>query len=1038
MTTHKGSNYLSKGVKRTALSIALGMCFAGAVQAQSTSGGINGTAGEGTTIVVTNNSGLSRTVTADASGRYSIGSLPVGSYTVTAQRNGQTVGTREVTVIVGRNADVSFAGDAGGATTLDTVTVTGANIPTVDVTAVDTRTVITAEQLRRLPVARSAEAIALLAPGANPGAQGFAALANTVSFGGAGGSENAYYINGYFASEPLSNLGGFSLPYGSIEQQETYTGGYSARYGRSDGGVINQVGKSGSNEVHFGGQVTIRPKSLYSSQKDIYYPNLDFSDANSNPNIPINPDTGTKYQYAYTSPELAGTLFTPNSQDEVWANTLSGYVSGPLIKDRLFAFVSAEAEWNYANTTPTAGGTSSTHNKTSDPKIYAKINWNITDDNLLEYTYMYEDEHRRGRLYSYDFDAREEGAQLDNAFPNELRTTSEFSVLKYTGYLTDTLTLNALYGQANFHNQNIPYFVEGIPFLNGTWVNQNPALNGGTPIANDIKGYLGRDGRDYTKALRADLEWVLGDHTLTFGIDNLKVEAKNEGQTQISPRWAYGRTTGNISSSLNVGSPVTASNPNGYYVNRIMRSDATSMTVEQNAWFVEDRWQITPNFLLSVGVRNDQFTNKNDRGATYMDAKNQWAPRLGASWDVFGDSSLKIYGNAGRYFLAMPNNVAVRGASSSVLTSEYFTYTGIDQYGNPTGLVAVPGVGGTPAPGPVSANGEYGQAIDVLAFAPSDLKNMYQDEYILGFDKTLGTKWAYGAKLTYRDLKSSIDDICDPGRLVTALEAKGIDPDSVEIAGCYMFNPGGTNTFSLRNLDGSGRTEIRMTAADWGLTEGTKRTYKAIDLYLEHPFDGKWEGRIDYTYSKLQGNTEGQVKSEFGQTNISKTQDWDAAEIMAFADGYLANDRRHQLKIRGSYQITPEWLVSGKITASSGMPVSCLGFFNPDGSTDETSTPADPIGYGSSYHTCFGKVAKPGDVRTPWTFPVDLAVEYRPAAFDHKLALGMQVFNALNQRRATQLDVTSEDDPYSVSNTYLMPIAQQTPRYVMFTASIDF
>ena len=80
-------------------------------------------------------------------------------------------------------------------------------------TAVDTRTVFTAEQLQRLPINRSAEAIALLAPGAVAGAGGYSALSGLVSFGGSGVSENAYYINGYFTGEPLSNLGGSGLPF---------------------------------------------------------------------------------------------------------------------------------------------------------------------------------------------------------------------------------------------------------------------------------------------------------------------------------------------------------------------------------------------------------------------------------------------------------------------------------------------------------------------------------------------------------------------------------------------------------------------------------------------------------------------------------------------------------------------------------------------------------------------------------------------------------------------------------------------------------
>ena len=71
------SNYLAKGLKRSALTVALGLCFAGGVQAQSTTGSINGDAGAGATVTVQNQSGLTRTATADASGRYNIGSLPV-------------------------------------------------------------------------------------------------------------------------------------------------------------------------------------------------------------------------------------------------------------------------------------------------------------------------------------------------------------------------------------------------------------------------------------------------------------------------------------------------------------------------------------------------------------------------------------------------------------------------------------------------------------------------------------------------------------------------------------------------------------------------------------------------------------------------------------------------------------------------------------------------------------------------------------------------------------------------------------------------
>jgi outer membrane receptor for ferrienterochelin and colicin len=1032
------SNYLAKGLKRSALTVALGLCFAAGVQAQSTTGSIYGSTGEGATVTVQNQSGLSRTATADASGRYNIGSLPVGTYVVTVERGGQVIGTRNVTVRAGAGADASF-----DATTLEAVTVTASNAPTIDITAVDTRSVVTAEQINRLPLTRTAEAIALMAPGAVSGAAGF--FGGLVSFGGAGVSENAYYVNGYFTGEPLSNLGGFSLPFGSIEQQETFIGGYSAKYGRSDGGVINQIGKRGTNEWKFGGQVVYTPKSMRGDQVDRYFPNVDLSAANANPNLPstCGADGDEPCQYNYTDDSLPGTLYSRGSESTSWSKSYSLYAGGPILKDRLFAFVAGEWTENNSTAAPnalTAATNRSTDTETKIPKLYAKVDWNITDNHFLELTYLGEESDQKGVFHTYDFDTATTGAELATT-PDPFYQKNEYLIAKYTGYLTDSLTFSVTAGQGKLVKQQInPSIIPGLALI-GSPTNQNPALNGGTPRSNAQGGAVGVDAEDKTNGLRADLEWVVGDHTLTFGLDNIKFEAENEGQDQLVDRWIYGRTTSSIVPDV-IGTPASASNPNGYYVQQLIFRTATSMELDQKAWYIEDRWQVTDNLLLSAGIRNDQFTNTNSFGEKYLDAKNQWAPRLGFAWDVNGDSTFKVFGNAGRYFLAMPNNVAIRGASASTFTREYFTYTGIDANGVPTGLTHVPREDGEPD-GPFSSNGEYGQPIDVLSFAPSDLKNMYQDEYILGMEHALAGNWMIGAKLTHRSLKSAIDDICDQGRMVAALVAEGIDPNSVAVPGCFMFNPGGTNTFSLANVDALGvptgdRTEIVMNSSeDWGFPDDMKRVYSGLDIYMERPFDGKWEARIDYTYSKTEGNMEGQVKSEFGQANISKTQDWDAAEIMTFAQGYLANDRRHQLKMRGSYQITDELMAGANIRIQSGAPISCLGFFNP-GNIDENSSAADPIHYGASYHTCFGEVATPGSQRTPWIKTIDLGLTYRPNFLEKKLALGLQLRNVLNARKTLQVDVTSEDDPYTVSNTYLLPIGLQEPRTVTFTAAYDF
>jgi len=1014
---------------RSLIALAAGMCLAGVVVAQSTTGGLSGTAKPGTTVVISNDSGFTRTLVADKNGQFGFSTLPIGDYTVEAKG----IGTRTVTVTVGSSADESFENS------LDKVTVVGVRT-LIDTSTTDSRTVMTAKELSRLPIAQSAQGVALLAPGANAGAGGY--FSEFTSFGGAGISENAYYVNGYFSGEPLSNLGQRELPYGAIAQQETYTGGYAAKYGRSAGGVINQVGKSGSNKWQFGGQFSVTPNALRSMQEDLYYPKLALPKTNvANPS-----------NYVYTDPELPGTLYRRSSSQTSWNNKISAYVGGPILHDRLFAFLALEQSTKQELLAPPHGTTYSTHRTTKDPKAYLKLNWNISNDHLLEYTYLGERLDVSGKRFAFNSETGEEGA-IQSTVPTPQKLNSSYNILSYTGYLAENLTLSATYGQSSYHNKEVnPSILPGVPLLTSP-TNQNPAYNGGTPIPNIQGDYTAHDGRNSSKGLHLDLEYKLGTHTLSAGIDNIKFAATNEGTSQVADRFIFGRTTGNISAALGVGSAVTPTNPDGYYVRQYFYSNNTNMTLDQKAWYVEDRWNVTKNVLVSLGIRNDRFTSRNDANVVYMDAKNQWAPRLAASWDVLGDNSLKLFGNGGRYFLALPNNVAIRGASASILASQYYTYTGLTSAGVPTGLTPVQqtaAFGGGPS-GLVSSNLELGQPVDVQSFAPSDLKNMYQDEFILGFEKALAKGWNAGAKLTHRALKSAVDDFCDPSSLATAAGLTWQGADNIAkryvavdangkkyyMSSCYMFNPGGSNTYSFPAADGSGRLNKKISSTELGFTSGVKRKYLALDLFLERAFAAGWSMRIDYTYSKLRGNTEGQVKSEFGQQNISKTQDWDAAQIMQYADGALANDREHQLKVRGNYQFAKEWMITANASIKSGTPINCLGYFNP-GNVDENSADGDPVGYGSAYHTCFGKIATQGSQRTPWTRQIDLGLQYRPDALQGKLNLTVNVFNLLNGKKVTQYNVTSEDTPYTVNNEYLMPLSRQAPRTVQFVMSYDY
>ena len=249
-----------KQFKRKALALAIAVATSGAVYAQSNVNGyiFGQVAGSGSVTVENLGTGQKREIGVDADGNYRASALPTGKYKVTF--NGQT---REVTVNIGTGTAVSFA----DASTLGVVEVTGSAINPIDISSVESTTILTSEQIAKIPVARNITNVALLAPGT---VRGDAAFGNLASFGGSSVAENAYYVNGFNITNSFKALNFGQVPFEAIGEQQVKTGGYGAEFGRSTGGVINLVTKRGSNEFQAGGNVFYTPESLRGDRTDVY------------------------------------------------------------------------------------------------------------------------------------------------------------------------------------------------------------------------------------------------------------------------------------------------------------------------------------------------------------------------------------------------------------------------------------------------------------------------------------------------------------------------------------------------------------------------------------------------------------------------------------------------------------------------------------------------------------------------------------------------------------------------------------------------
>jgi hypothetical protein len=295
----------------------------------------------------------------------------------------------------------------------------------------------------------------------------------------------------------------------------------------------------------------------------------------------------------------------------------------------------------------------------------------------------------------------------------------------------------------------------------------------------------------------------------------------------------------------------------------------------------------------------------------------------------------------------------------------------------------------------------------------------------------------------YRSLGRAIDDTGYTQAIYNAMIAQGANPATLtinDIDGSILINPGQYNVIVAKNNAGGYNTAV-VTNAMLGMPQ-LIRKYYSLEMFLEHPWDGKWTAKFDYVFSRSWGNTEGPVQSNIGQggNSVSATEQWDYPQIMSNSNGLQANNQKHQFRLYGTYQILPEWTVSAVLQMASGTPKDCLGYYGPN--------QTDPISYGSSYHWCFGNPSAPGaSGSNPWTEILSLQAEYRPEWANKKLGFQIQVYNVFNQQRISQIYAqagsTSNPNPLYLSaiengtpsqNSY----GVETPRYIQFGITYDW
>jgi hypothetical protein len=280
----------------------------------------------GVKITVTNTgTGIAKTATTDKDGAFHVLDLPIGAYIVTAEHPGfAKLNTDAQTLQINQNIRFDLKMKVGTQQEVVDVSGTAAGVETVNSTLGQS---VTSRPIIDLPLnGRDVLQLALLQPGvteSNPENGG----AGSYSIAGGRTDSVTFLLDGGVNNNLLDNSVVFDPDPDTIAEFRILQNNYTAEYGRNGGGVISVVTKSGTNAFHGSAFDFIR--------NDAFNANTYF-----NKNTDLNP--------------------TPLPRDVLKRNQFGGTIGGPIVKDKLFFFVSYEGQRLTANVNPSYYGDAAT------------------------------------------------------------------------------------------------------------------------------------------------------------------------------------------------------------------------------------------------------------------------------------------------------------------------------------------------------------------------------------------------------------------------------------------------------------------------------------------------------------------------------------------------------------------------------------------------------------------------------------------------------------------------------------------------------
>ena len=644
-------------------------------QSQSTTGSIQGTVSDqagaviaGATVEVKYlDTNTTKNLSTDAGGRFVFLQLQPGGYTLTASKQGySTLEQQNIALTVGQTINLNLSLKVSAVQ--DRVTITAS--PTIDTVKTESSSTLNEKAIGRTPVlGRKFEDLLTLTPGVSitQGPDG-----DEINFNGQRGIFNNIsldggdYNNGFFAEQAGGQRAAIDIPIGAIKEFQVVATGASAEFGRSAGGIINAVTKSGGNQLRGDVFHYQRLEALSSNTAD-GNPLKDFHREQFGANIggAIVKD---KAFFFGAFEQVLGNLTRPNLSTAIGAPCS---VQTPTIQANE-ALINGSADCqrlaliNFFKTSRNQDEGQPVKRPINTSAFLGKLNFNLNPANELAVSYNFNRSKKENETFdvpTYGNSANgTEGPGKINAVNLNLFTTLSATKVNefHATYLREDRPRSATPSNipADTAIGFVPSFRFGNPFFLGPNVDelfQRWQLKDGFSIISGSHTY--KMGGDWTHSNNAQV--FRGFFESRYIFDSVTGFLRYASPASLGP--GYGAKA-NASSLLLYLQGAALDGP------ATDATGASNIDNEEYSLFIQDKWQAKHGITLSYGLRweaqmfpamtvSPQSTAygsflKDPRfpsDGTLPDQKKMFQPRVGFAWDLGQNGKSVLRANWGIY-----------------------------------------------------------------------------------------------------------------------------------------------------------------------------------------------------------------------------------------------------------------------------------------------------------------------------------------------------------------------------------------------------